>query len=143
MNRGTWTEARKARLTELWGDGVSAGLIAKHMGLTKNAIVGKAHRMELPGRPSPINRSGKSTLRRAPVLPERQGHRNSKTGLPKGMTKMFRVGSGARFRACQWIAGSPSADDACKCGAETGASRLYCSAHEARARRPVQAGQAV
>ncbi|KKL67299.1 hypothetical protein LCGC14_2136340, partial [marine sediment metagenome] len=61
----TWTEARVARLTELWNQGVAARLIAVDIGLTKNAIVGKAHRLELPGRGSPIDYSGRSPEKKA------------------------------------------------------------------------------
>ena len=62
---GIWTDARVARLTELWLDGVSAGLIAKQMDLPKNAVIGKAHRLKLPQRGSPIDRSGKSPEKKA------------------------------------------------------------------------------
>jgi GcrA cell cycle regulator len=49
-----WTAARIAQLRALWATGHSAQQIAGAMQTTKNAIVGKAHRIGLPGRPSPI-----------------------------------------------------------------------------------------
>lgn len=49
-----WTAARIAQLRTLWAAGHSAQQIARAMHTSKNAIVGKAHRLALPGRPSPI-----------------------------------------------------------------------------------------
>lgn len=62
--------------------------------------------------------------------------------LPRAIKRPVRTGHGARFAACQWIAGEPSADDRCKCCAATGASRVYCRKHEARVWRsaPAEAG---
>lgn len=49
-----WTEAMVRDLRALWETGLSAGRIGYEMGLSKNSIIGKAHRLGLPGRPSPI-----------------------------------------------------------------------------------------
>jgi GcrA cell cycle regulator len=47
----TWTDERIAELTRLWADGNSASHIAKHFGdCTRNAVIGKVHRLGLPGR---------------------------------------------------------------------------------------------
>ena len=45
----TWTEERVAQLTQRWGDGVSASLIAEEFGegLSRNAVCGKLHRLGL------------------------------------------------------------------------------------------------
>lgn len=40
------------------------------------------------------------------------------------------------FRTCQWIAGEPSADDACKCGAPTWPDSNYCPRHHEIAYQP-------
>ncbi len=37
----------------------------------------------------------------------------------------------ARFKSCQYIAGEPSTDDACKCGAPTDGGGVYCADHHA------------
>lgn len=50
-----WPEERIERLRELWDEGHSSAEIGRLMGTTKNAIVGKAHRIDLPSRPSPIH----------------------------------------------------------------------------------------
>ncbi len=49
-----WTEETIARLRELWEQGLSTAEIGRTLGFTKNAVVGKAHRLQLPARPSPI-----------------------------------------------------------------------------------------
>lgn len=53
-----WTPARSARLEILWNEGHSASEIGRRMEITKNAVIGKAHRMKLPARPSPILERG-------------------------------------------------------------------------------------
>jgi GcrA cell cycle regulator len=54
-----WTDEIIAQLKELWGEGLSTAEIGRRLSITKNAVVGKAHRLGLPPRPSPIRRDGK------------------------------------------------------------------------------------
>lgn len=49
-----WTDETIARLRELWSQGLSTAEIGRQLSITKNAVVGKAHRLGLPPRPSPI-----------------------------------------------------------------------------------------
>jgi GcrA cell cycle regulator len=51
-----WTEETIARLRDFWDEGHSTAEIGRRLGVSKNAVVGKAHRLELPPRPSPIRR---------------------------------------------------------------------------------------
>jgi GcrA cell cycle regulator len=55
-----WTEETIARLRGLWDEGHSTAEIGRRMGISKNAVVGKAHRLNLPARPSPIKRDAAS-----------------------------------------------------------------------------------
>lgn len=60
-----WTNETIARLQELWQQGLSTAEIGRQLNITKNAVVGKAHRLGLPARPSPIRaggRPGKSSV---------------------------------------------------------------------------------
>lgn len=172
-----WNEKRVARLTELWLDGVSAGQIGNDLGVSKNAVVGKAHRMRLPGRPSPILRNvPRATAPVAPAPPQpnpnpapiaqpgqtaseavivRRWHvsqaqskaeqnirrENGQKLLPWSIGRQFLVVRGMKFAACQWIAGEPSADDACKCRLPTD-DGPYCAEHQARGRGKRQEGEA-
>jgi GcrA cell cycle regulator len=52
--RATWTQAMDDELRAHWANQLSTAKIGEKMGLTKNAVVGRAHRLELPTRPSPI-----------------------------------------------------------------------------------------
>lgn len=51
-----WDEETIRHLRELWAQGLSTAEIGRRLGVTKNAIVGKAHRLDLDARPSPIRR---------------------------------------------------------------------------------------
>lgn len=61
-----WTDERVARLKELWDKGLSASQIAQELGdgLSRNAVIGKAHRMGLSARPSPL-KGGAARAKRA------------------------------------------------------------------------------
>ncbi len=55
-NDPTWTDTAISNLRRLWDEGHSTAEIGRRLGVTKNAVIGKAHRLELPHRPSPIRR---------------------------------------------------------------------------------------
>ena len=63
-----WTDETIARLRDLWAEGLSTAEIGRRMGISKNAVVGKAHRVGLEPRPSPIRREGSAVpLRPSPA----------------------------------------------------------------------------
>ena len=51
-----WTAEAIETLQALWAEGHSTAEIGRRMGISKNAVVGKAHRLNLAARPSPIRR---------------------------------------------------------------------------------------
>lgn len=55
-----WTDEIITRLQTLWQEGLSTAEIGRQLSITKNAVVGKAHRLGLPPRPSPIRAMAKS-----------------------------------------------------------------------------------
>lgn len=58
-----WTDERVGQLRSLWDQGLSASKIAEQLGdVTRNAVIGKAHRLGLAKRPSPIKRCGATIL---------------------------------------------------------------------------------
>lgn len=61
-----WTDDRIRKLRQLWSEGHSTAEIGRRMGVSKNAVVGKAHRLDLPGRPSPVRTGGSPRPPRAP-----------------------------------------------------------------------------
>lgn len=51
----SWTDERIERLRELWTKGMTASQIAEDLGgVSRNAVIGKAHRLDLQSRPSPV-----------------------------------------------------------------------------------------
>jgi len=63
-----WSDDVIIQLRGLWAEGHSTAEIGRRLGVTKNAIVGKAHRLDLPARPSPIRRDPNAApVRRAAV----------------------------------------------------------------------------
>jgi GcrA cell cycle regulator len=51
----SWTEERIDRLKKMWKDGATASQIADELGgVSRNAVIGKAHRLGLEQRPSPV-----------------------------------------------------------------------------------------
>lgn len=60
-----WTTEAIDRLRDFWAEGHSTAEIGRRMGITKNAVVGKAHRLELSARPSPIRREATAASRPA------------------------------------------------------------------------------
>jgi GcrA cell cycle regulator len=67
-----WTEERVAELKKLWAEGHSASQIAKRLGsVTRNAVIGKVHRLGLSGRATP-SRPVKRPPRLARPKPQQQ-----------------------------------------------------------------------
>ena len=69
----SWNDENVARLKDFWDQGLPTAQIGKLLGFTKNAVVGKAHRIGLERRPSPIRRTAVKPDRkkaRSPILPK-------------------------------------------------------------------------
>jgi GcrA cell cycle regulator len=64
----TWTAERVAELSRLWSEGVSSAEVGRQLGLTKNAVVGKAHRMALPPRDNPVKHRREPEPYVAPIV---------------------------------------------------------------------------
>ncbi len=68
----SWTEERIEKLTKMWEGGATAGQIAEELGgVSRNAVIGKAHRLALKARPSPVKPNDKSAEKSAaPAAPK-------------------------------------------------------------------------
>ena len=63
----SWTEERIDRLKTMWTNGATASQIAEELGgVSRNAVIGKAHRLGLEARPSPV-KPGEEKEHRAPA----------------------------------------------------------------------------
>lgn len=143
-----WDADADARLRELWAGPLSTLAIGAAMGVTKNAVVGRAHRLKLPPRPSPI-RSGEGpakggiTSQAAAAMGPRGGAAGLRRKLaeskaaepaapaPAVMPKP-RVVALSPVRTCQWIEGPAAGAATVFCGAVARQDSSYCPAHHAR-----------
>ncbi len=130
----TWTEERVAELIRLWETGKSASEIGRILGVSKNSVVGKAHRLKLKSRPSPIRRDGSVPKPRSKVVRESLRTPTPTPVAPKPVERprpvLRRRGKGP---GCLWPIGDPGEADFHFCGAEAVAGKPYCSEHCARA----------
>ena len=64
----SWTDERIEKLTKMWEGGATASQIAEELGgVSRNAVIGKAHRLGLKARPSPVKPNDKPDAPAAPV----------------------------------------------------------------------------
>ncbi|MCV6597036.1 MAG: GcrA cell cycle regulator [Mangrovicoccus sp.] len=64
----SWTDERVEILKRMWGEGQSASQIAKELGgVTRNAVIGKVHRLGLSNRTQPAARGGDAATKAAPA----------------------------------------------------------------------------
>ena len=148
----SWTDDRVAMLRELWTKGLSASQIALQLGgVSRNAVIGKAHRLGLESRPSPIRGGGggsRSRRNRAisralearalrgtmadeeidgePVVPE-PGQKHLHRPLAPPARPISDV------KECLWPIGDPGEDSFGFCGEDTAPGRPYCDSHCAMA----------
>jgi GcrA cell cycle regulator len=142
-----WSTEAIERLRALWAEGHSTAEIGRRMGISKNAVVGKAHRLNLPARPSPIRREGGSAVvRQQPVRAARAAAPAPRSTLPqvaemsaarvapviapvRAVVRPFpRTASG---RACCWPIGEPGQPGFRFCAAEALSAKPYCPEHAA------------
>jgi GcrA cell cycle regulator len=65
----SWTEERIERLKAMWTKGATASQIADELGgVSRNAVIGKAHRLGLESRPSPV-KPGEEKEKKAKAAP--------------------------------------------------------------------------
>ena len=64
----SWTDERIEKLTKMWEGGATASQIADELGgVSRNAVIGKAHRLGLKARPSPVKANEKPAAAPAPA----------------------------------------------------------------------------
>jgi GcrA cell cycle regulator len=127
-----WTPEQDAELRRLWDNGLTASRICSAMGLySRSQVIGRAHRLKLPRRLSPIKRSDGPRivrLRKERVMqaPKPQPH------LP-GRIIPFRLGPVTK---CRWPEGDPKHPDFKFCECKTLPGHSYCHDHYVRAYQP-------
>jgi GcrA cell cycle regulator len=67
----SWTDERIEQLKALWSKGMTASQIADELGaVSRNAVIGKAHRLGLQSRPSPVKPNEPAPAKGKPETPE-------------------------------------------------------------------------
>jgi GcrA cell cycle regulator len=136
-----WTDERVDQLKSLWTEGLSASQIARALGgVTRNAVIGKVHRLGLAGRAAPT-RIDRPRLPSAPRL-----HlRSREPELPVVEEEPIKLEDGSfvgvmaiNDRMCRWPIGDPSAEEFHFCGRNPKAGSPYCEAHARKAYQPQQ-----
>ncbi len=100
---GEWTPERTAALIALWSEELTTSEIGRRLGITKNAVIGKVHRLGLPKRrPSP-----------------------EEEAEPVHVIKLDALRSGM----CSWPLGDPEKEGFHFCGEPTVPGKPYCATH--------------
>ena len=145
-----WTDERVETLKKLWLDGLSASQIAKQLGgVTRNAVIGKVHRLGLSGRATPSQpqrtvfkapRAPRPAQAAAPVPPRRPAEPALAAPAPlavpeaPGAATVLTLGA----HMCKWPIGDPSADSFTFCGRRSDREGPYCAEHARVAYQPQQ-----
>lgn len=156
----SWTDERVEQLRKLWMDGLSASQIAGQLGsgVTRNAVIGKVHRLGLSGRvktPSTAKPRSRSTQPRQPRTPRRSGgggvHGNNALAYqsrPYAQPAMRPLEEivvpmsnpitimELKETTCRFPLGDPSTPDFRYCGGKSDAGIPYCPFHTRIAYQP-------
>ena len=147
----SWTDARIEQLRTSWEEGLTASQIADQLGegVSRNAVIGKAHRLGLKARPSPVKGGGEAMV--AEVVAESvavPGVQAAAVETPT--TTPAAPGPAATIRkprphapakparttlldlsekVCKWPIGHPGETDFHFCGKPSNAGFPYCNEH--------------
>ena len=133
-----WDDNNVSKLRELWDQGLPTAQIGKLLGFTKNAVVGKAHRIGLERRPSPIRRTAVKPDRkkaRSPIIPKLNFEiaKKEETAIPISQQNFQPVVKNlftkTLKRGCEWPEGHPDESDFKFCGKERFEDKPYCIDH--------------
>ncbi len=156
-----WTDERVELLKKLWADGLSASQVAKQLGgVTRNAVIGKVHRLGLSGRVTP-NRPARvrpAAQERAPARPRVTGEAApARAPLAKETSVHMQAAAEEKTveafeperrelatvltltdRTCKWPIGDPGSPEFHFCGKRRDSGAPYCTEHAKIAYQPVQ-----
>ena len=157
----SWTDERVSTLKKLWLDGLSASQIAKQLGgVTRNAVIGKVHRLGLSGRAAPSQPARPAFKAPRPARPAAttmpSAPRRVIAAEPAALPAVAQQPSVPAFRAeepgsatvltlgahmCKWPIGDPSSDGFTFCGRRNGDVGPYCREHAQVAYQQPQSGK--
>jgi GcrA cell cycle regulator len=160
----SWTDERVESLKKLWQEGLSASQIAGRIGgVTRNAVIGKVHRLGLAGRAT-TSRMKSHRPRRTPaaqkIRPQRPNQQRFGAPNASPLRDLYRAEGEVGYIApveelviplaerkyiqtltescCRWPIGDPQLADFHFCGKKKVAGLPYCDVHARRAFQPPQ-----
>jgi GcrA cell cycle regulator len=136
----SWTDERVTLLKKLWGEGKTAAEIAKALGgVTRNAVIGKAHRLNLSNRVSPIQQNNKKPQAVRSQVQAQQPSQPAQRAAAKSAqaaNDMPKRETGKRIpllhlkgNMCRWPMGDPREKNFGFCGESSIAGLPYCADH--------------
>ena len=139
----SWTSEKVEKLKELWSKGFTASQIAEKLGdTTRNAVIGKAHRLNLEARaPSkqtntPRSKENRNVVKRSPAPMSRKAKfqsilldKNFEPENPKTLEELTEL-------TCKWPIGHPNEEKFYFCGRKPEGDFPYCKLHVLYAFQP-------
>jgi GcrA cell cycle regulator len=163
----SWNDERVELLKKLWSDGLSASQIAGRLGgVTRNAVIGKVHRLGLSGRATTSRMKSHRPRTRPQVATNAPGAKNQRLMKPRfaavgnpALRNLY-MGDNEPYtppaeeveiplkerkyiqtlteNCCRWPIGDPQLADFHFCGKKKVAGLPYCELHARRAFQPPQ-----
>ena len=139
-----WDEAKVSKLKELWGKGNTASQIAEIIGgISRNAVIGKAHRLNLSYKIKTSNNSLNQNLQnprnKESNLKEKRGRKSRFKSLiiekdfePENPKKLEELDE----NSCKWPIGHPEEESFYFCGRSSLKDFSYCKLHLLYAYQP-------
>ena len=137
----SWTDEKVAKLKELWGKGSTASQIAEILGgVSRNAVIGKAHRLNLSGKIIAKKGSSYSKVNSSKLT---SNNRKFKKGKFKSLVieKDFEPENPKQLEeldenSCKWPIGHPDEKSFYFCGRSSLKDFSYCKLHLLYAYQP-------
>lgn len=123
-----WTDKRVSLLKKLWKKGLSASNIADELGegATRNAIIGKAHRLGLSSRPTPAKDTAPAKKPKKAAAPKKpKAAPKPEVPVEPELITILNLTD----RMCKWPLGHPGEDDFHFCGTKSVVGEPYCPHH--------------
>ena len=158
----TWNDERVDALKKLWADGLSASQIAGRLGgVTRNAVIGKVHRLGLAGRATTSRMKSHRPRVRTAQAAKRGLMRSRPVGIANSPLKSLYLADIEPYvppaeeiviplnerkyiqtlteSCCRWPIGDPQQPEFHFCGRKKIPGLPYCEVHARRAFQPPQA----
>ena len=130
-----WTEQMVEDLRKMWKEGLTTGEIGKRLGVSKNSIVGKVHRLGLSSKAEKITSDESNKKAEAVKESKKEEHFistkiESKPQVRKDGKVML---TSLDNHTCRWPIGDPKDENFHFCGKKVRLGQTYCEEHAALA----------